>query len=361
MQVEPSSPGAGAIAESFRCRVDDEVERMLAERRDRVAELAPEALVLIDEIARLFRSGGKRLRPLFCFWGHLAGGGADGQPIVRAAAAVEVLHLSALMHDDVMDRAHLRRGAPPSFRLLAGSATDPGSFGQAAAILAGDLAHALADELLSESGFPAERVVRALAHFHEMRVQAVSGEYLDLLSARERRMADREGGEGRARRVAALKSGSYSVTGPLLLGAALADAPATVMEALAAFGRPLGEAFQLQDDVLGTFGDPAVTGKDRDTDILEGKHTMLVAKSRELGDDSARRVLDERLGRRDLRAEEVEEVRTIMRDSGALEATLALVRELAEQATMELSRVPLAPVASAGLAELSDQVAFRDV
>ena len=360
MQAEPSSPDGGAIAESFRRRVDDEVERELAARRDQVATLAPEALALIDEIARLFRAGGKRLRPLFCFWGHLGGGGVDGPEIVRAGAGVEVLHVSALMHDDVMDRAHLRRGAPPSFRLLAGPGADRESFGQAAAILAGDLAHALADELLTECGFAPERVVRAFGHFHEMRVQAVSGQFLDLVSARERIGYDPSAGAARARRVAGLKSGSYSVTGPLLVGATLAGAPPEVLNGLAAYGRPLGEAFQLRDDVLGTFGDPAVTGKDRDTDILEGKHTMLVAKSRELGDDSARRVLDERLGRRDLPAEQIEEVRTIMRVSGALESTLELVRELAELATAQLAQVPLAPAASAALAELADQVAFRD-
>ena len=360
MHAEPSPSRGGAATASFRLRVDDEVERALAARRDEVATLAPEALALIDEIARLFRAGGKRLRPLFCFWGHLGSGGLDGIGIARAGAAVELLHLSALMHDDVMDRAHLRRGAPPSFRLLAGSEPHSGAFGQAAAILAGDLAHTLADELLTESGFPPELVVRAFGHFHEMQVQAVSGQFLDLVSARDRTGHDPSVGAARARRVAALKSGSYSVTGPLLIGADLADAPPEVLNGLAAYGRPLGEAFQLRDDVLGTFGDPAMTGKDRDTDILEGKHTMLVAKSRELGDDSTRRVLDERLGRRDLRAEEIEEVRAIMRESGALEATLELVRALAELAIGELSSVPLAPTASAALAELADQVAFRD-
>ncbi len=360
MHAEPSPSRGGAAAASFRRRVDDEVERALAARRDQVAEFAPEALALIDEIARLFRAGGKRLRPLFCFWAYVGAGGVDGPGIVRAGAAVEVLHLSALMHDDVMDRARLRRGAPPSFRLLAGSEALAGSFGQAAAILAGDLAHTLADELLTGSAFPPEAIVRAFGHFHDMRVQAVSGQFLDLLSARDRADHDVSAGAARARRVAVLKSGSYSVTGPLLLGAALADAPQNLMEALAAYGRPLGEAFQLRDDVLGTFGEPALTGKDRDTDIREGKHTMLVAKSRELADASARRVLDERLGRRDLDPEEVEEVRAIMRGSGALDATLELVRQLAERATAELARVPLAAAAASALAELADRVAFRD-
>lgn len=359
MHAEPSPSWGGEAAASFRRRVDDEVERALAARRDQVAEFAPEALALVDEIARLFRSGGKRLRPLFCFWAHVGAGGTDGPGIVQAGAAVEVLHLSALMHDDVMDRAHLRRGAPPSFRLLAGSDAG-GTFGQAAAILAGDLAHTLADELLTGAAFPPETVVRAFGHFHDMRVQAVSGQFLDLLSARDRADHDVTAGAARARRVAALKSGSYSVTGPLLVGAALADASPELLDGLAAYGRPLGEAFQLRDDVLGTFGDPAVTGKDRDTDIREGKHTMLVATSRALADPSGRQVLDERLGRRDLSPDEVEEVRAIMRDSGALAATLALVQELAEQATVELARLPLAEAASAALAELAEQVAFRD-
>ena len=127
-----------------------------------------------------------------------------------------------------------------------------------------------------------------------------------------------------------------------------------------AFGRPLGEAFQLGDDVLGTFGDPALTGKDRDTDIREGKHTMLVAKAREQGGPDARRLLDERLGREDLRPEEVEEVRAVMRDSGAVEGTMELVRELTERAKSELARAVIDPRAAAALAELADLVAFRE-
>jgi geranylgeranyl diphosphate synthase type I len=366
MEVEPSAEGDGSLADSFRRRVDVEVERLLAERRDQVATFAPEALALIEEVQRLLRAGGKRLRPLFCFWGHRAGGGSDGPAIVRAGAAVEMLHLSALIHDDVMDRSHLRRGEPTSFRFLGGMEAGAGQFGHSAAILAGDLAHALADELLSESGFPPDRVLRAFEHFNRMRVLAVSGEFLDLLSARGRtgdpgEPAREPGfGEGRARTVAALKSGSYSVTGPLLIGAALADAPRAVMDRLVAFGRPLGEAFQLRDDVLGTFGDPQVTGKDRDTDIMEGKHTILVAKARELGGSAGRRLLDERLGKADLPPEQVEEVRAMMRDSGALAGTIELIRELTSTAKSELARLPIDAEAARALAALADLVAVRE-
>jgi hypothetical protein len=153
-----------------------------------------------------------------------------------------------------------------------------------------------------------------------MRTEAVSGQYLDLLSS-QRHPGDEPG----ARRVARLKSGSYTVEGPLLVGAALAGASPAVEGVLRRYGGPLGEAFQLRDDVLGTFGDPSVTGKDGDTDVLQGKRTVLVAKAWQLGSAEVRRLIAERLGREDLTPAEVEEVRSAIRSSGALAETIALI------------------------------------
>src|SRR5205814_2285461 len=252
-----------------------------------------------------------RIRPLFCYWGHRAGGGVDDDRIARAGAALELLHTSALIHDDVVDRSHFRRGRPTAFRSLARERTqapvggeEPDErFGRSAAILAGDLAQAFADELLAGSGFPPDGLLAGFGRFNEMRVQAVAGELLDVLLARRG-----EADEAAARRVASLKSASYTVVGPLLLGAALAGADASTQAVLAAYGWPLGEAFQLRDDVLGTFGDPALTGKDRDTDIREGKQTALVAKARRLADEPSSQILAERLGRSELSQDEVDAV-----------------------------------------------------
>jgi geranylgeranyl diphosphate synthase, type I len=357
VKVRPSPAVRSDAADAFLRSVDAELDRCLREERGSLQTFAPEAIVLVEALDRMLQAGGKRLRPLFCYWGHRAAGEAGGPGIVRAGSAVELLHMSALIHDDVIDRSQLRRGQPTAFRDLADLEQDPERaerFGRSAAILAGDLAAALADRLLAGAEFPADRVLAAFAHFNRMRVQAVSGEFLDLLRAR-RGNVDEAG----ARQVATLKSGSYSVVGPLLIGASLGGAGPHVIEALERYGGPLGEAFQLRDDVLGTFGDPAVTGKDRDTDIREGKRTALVAKAWEMGSAESQRMMTERLGRPGLSSREVEDVREAFRSSGALAETLGLIDGLARQAKDALDGGIPAEAAEA-LLRMTDLVVLRD-
>lgn len=232
------------IVEAVRSRVDVVLAAELGQRRTELAALDPSAAVLIEELERLVGAGGKRLRPAFCYLGYRACGGTDGEPIVRAAAALELLHTFALVHDDVMDEAALRRGVETTHvrfarRFAGGSAAR----GRSAAVLVGDLAAVLAEALFRASGFPPERMGEAFERFDRMRLEMAAGQYLDLLGAARGDLASAE-------HVAELKTGSYTVEGPLLIGAALADAPGELEAALLAFGRPAGEAFQLRDDVL---------------------------------------------------------------------------------------------------------------
>jgi geranylgeranyl diphosphate synthase type I len=357
--VEPRLEIGSTPAHWFLERVEDELRRFLSRERDRAAGLSPDATTLFDELDRTIQAGGKRIRPLFCYWGYRAGGGRNEVAVARAGAALELLHTFAVLHDDVMDRARLRRGHPTAHRRLADrwelEPEEGERFGRSAAILAGDLAQALADQLLLESECPADRLPSVLGRFNDMRTQAVTGEFLDVLSA-VRREQDEEG----ARRVAALKSASYTVAGPLLLGAALAGAGPDLESGLAAYAWPLGEAFQLRDDVLGTFGDPAVTGKDRDSDIREGKQTTLVVKAGELAGPDARRLLTDRLGRSDLDARDVEEIRDLLRASGALAETIALIGTLAARAKAALEGLLVTDEARSALSSLADLVALRD-
>jgi geranylgeranyl diphosphate synthase type I len=200
-----------------------------------------------------------------------------------------------------------------------------------------------------------------------MRTEAVSGQFMDLLEAHSGLPAssdDRPGGETdaerRSLRVAALKSGSYTVVGPLQMGAALAGAGRRLHRALERYGRPLGEAFQLRDDVLGTFGDPVFTGKDRDGDIREGKRTTLVAKAWRLSTRKGRRLLADGLGRDDLTGDEVEVIRGVIRGSGALAETIELIEGLAARARRALRAGPFPEDAARALSGLADLVALRD-
>jgi geranylgeranyl diphosphate synthase type I len=246
------------VIEAVRSRVDAVLASELAARRAELEALDPSAGVLVEELERLIGAGGKRLRPAFCYLGYRACGGKEGEPIVRAAAALELLHTFALVHDDVMDEATERRGVETTQvrfarRFSGGSA----GRGRSAAVLVGDLAAVLAEGLFREAGFPAERMEAALDRFDRMRLEMAAGQYLDLLGAARGDLASAE-------HVAELKTGSYTVEGPLVIGASLAGAPAELEASLLAFGRPAGEAFQLRDDVLDLEAPPGAAERVRD-------------------------------------------------------------------------------------------------
>jgi geranylgeranyl diphosphate synthase type I len=232
------------VVQAVRSRVDAALTDELRARREELSALDPSAAVLVEELERLLAAGGKRLRPAFCYLGYRAAGGAEGESIVRAAAALELLHTFALVHDDVMDGATERRGVETTHvRFSRAFPAASGARGRSAAVLVGDLAAVLAEALFRSSGFPPDRLEEAFARFDRMRLEMAAGQYLDLLGAARRDLASAE-------HVAELKTGSYTVEGPLLIGAALAEAPEGLEARLRAYGRPAGEAFQLRDDVL---------------------------------------------------------------------------------------------------------------
>jgi len=323
--------------------------------------LEREALPLLDELERLVESGGKRIRPRFCYWGYVSAGGANGPEILRVGAALELLHTFALIHDDVMDRSPLRRSRLSTFRALAELSAevphrgDPQRFGTSAAILTGLLGFVLADRLFLTSGFAHESIHRAADRFDQMRTRTIAGQYLDLLAA-HRGEAD----EATARRIGALKSAGYTVTDPLVIGALCAADDPTVVAALESYGTPLGEAFQMRDDVLGTFGETSQTGKDRDGDLREGKQTVLLAKARALADPAERGYLERVVGDENLSAEDAERAREIILATGAVRETDELIAELAARAKDALDPAILGDEPVAALGELADEVTQRD-
>jgi geranylgeranyl diphosphate synthase type I len=259
-------------------------------------------------------------------------------------AALEFVHASALVHDDVMDGAHTRRGRPATHvgfanrHALAELGGDGDMFGTGAAILVGDLALVWSDELLRRSGLSEAALARARGVWDTMRTEVTAGQYLDLLRA-----AGGLPGPDGALTVARYKSAGYTVQRPLQLGAAIAGAGPEVIEACTAIGLPLGEAFQLRDDVLGVFGDPAVTGKSADDDLREGKQTLLVALAEQEADDAGRRLLTEVLGDPTAGAEEFDALRRLIETTGAH----ARVEErITQQTALARAAIAAAPLAA---------------
>jgi geranylgeranyl diphosphate synthase type I len=360
--------------------VSARIDRALDEQRDRLAAISPD-LVPFDTFARDLLSGGKRFRALFCYWGWQSVAGRSGsfdplsegarqttaEAIVTAAAALEVFHAAALVHDDIMDRSDTRRGRPAAHRrfesLHADSAWvgDRGLYGTNAALLLGDLLLALSDSLFDEALALLDpvraRIVRQ--EFHTMRLEVTAGQYLDIHEETAWPTVDDAEQLVRAQRVIVFKSAKYSVEAPLLIGALIAGASESQLDGLRSFGLPLGVAYQLRDDMLGVFGDPEVTGKPAGDDLREGKRTVLVATARKSLPVGARQLLDELLGDPDLDDDQVQMLRATLTDSGAVTAVERSIDRHVQRAKAALDAAPLTPSAREQLASLADTVSRR--
>ena len=343
----------------LRSRVDKALAAFLADQRARLTGIDP---ALADALEDFALGGGKRLRPAFAYWGYRGAGGADSDQVVAAVAALELVQASALIHDDLMDRSDTRRGEPSVHRRFERRHSRAGwhggavSFGTSAAVLLGDLAMVWSDELLHTSGVGPAELTRARPVFDEMRTEVTVGQYLDVLT-----QATADTSTERAGKVARYKAAKYTVERPLLLGAAIAGAPAAVRDSYSAFGLPLGEAFQLRDDVLGVFGDPAQTGKPAGDDLREGKRTYLVAAAFAALDGPRRVELDAALGDQCLDDAGVGHLRDLIRDSGALASTERRIDELMTAALAALAEADIDEEARRTLRALADAATRRTV
>ena len=347
----------------FRGQVQAALDGFLDDQAERLAPLGADAARLLDE-ARASVSGGKRFRAAFCYWGFHAvagGSGVDDDALVRACASLELLHASALVHDDLMDASDTRRGRPATHRGMADVHRrdrwrgDPEQYGASAAILLGDLLLSWSDELLRRCGLPLERVMTALDVFDRCRSEVIAGQFLDV-SVQARGVADVDA----AMTVLRYKSAKYSVERPLHLGATLAGASDVQLAELSAFGLPLGEAFQLRDDLLGVYGDPSATGKPAGDDLVEGKRTVLVALALDAAPAEEAARLDAALGTA-LSSAEVQTLRGVIDRSGAHHQVEEVISQLAGRATDALGRAEVDDLARGVLHELATAVTDRVV
>ncbi len=341
--------------------VTDQLRQYLHDRRDEAAYIGGSGDggfgALIVGLEDFVLSGGKRLRPAFAYWGWRAVATQDPDPgVLLLFSALELLHAFALIHDDVIDESSTRRGKPTAHKHFAALHRErnwrgsPDQFGISAAILAGDLAQAWADDIVYRADLPPDALHRVRRVWADIRTEVLGGQYLDIV-------AEASGAESiaSAMSVATFKTACYTVTRPLQLGAAAAADRPDVQEVFGEFGSDLGVAFQLRDDVLGVFGDPAVTGKPSGDDLRSGKRTVLVAEAMELADKSdplAANVLRTSIGN-PLTDAQVRQLRDIIESVGALAAAEDRIGALTQRALATLAAAPINATAKAGLSEMA--------
>jgi geranylgeranyl diphosphate synthase type I len=334
--------------------IEAELAAMLGRRIAELDFLGADIAPFDHVLGRLVRGPGKRLRPAFVYWGYRAAGGApagpDADAALRVGCAVEFLHACALICDDLMDDSAVRRWEPAAHVRLAGPDGRHGwpgpraDFGRAAALLLGLQAFTWADAALCDAGLRPDRLAAVLRLFTTLRTEVIGGQYLDLVYAQR---GSAPGGAvpagaaapvaeqiSTAERIIRYKSAKYTVERPLQLGAAVAGAGGEGF--LSGYGLPLGEAFQLRDDVLGVFGDPESTGKPAGEDIREGKQTLLLVLGRQMAGPAERRVIETIPGNPAATEEDIAGVRTALAGCGALDAVERRIASLAGQAQATL-------------------------
>jgi geranylgeranyl diphosphate synthase type I len=327
------------LLDRFREQLDRELGAWLAAKR-RAAAGSREMLELIDGVDELVTQGGKRLRPALVYHTYRACGGPSENEALPVALATELLHTYLLIHDDIMDHAEVRRGQPSAhvrFRqshLARGFHGDAQDFGRSVAILLGDLAHTWAVELFTG----AERSGELTRCFSAMSEEVIGGQYLELLVAQRRTAREED-----LLRVLRLKSGRYTAERPIQLGGLLARAPEAVLAALSRYGTAVGEAFQLQDDLLGMFGDLGTVGKPVGEDLKEGKFTFLIFHALAAASPDERRDLESALGRPDLPDEDVARVQRLLEATGARAKVTEMVAERLRSARQTLDGLELRP------------------
>jgi geranylgeranyl diphosphate synthase type I len=374
--LDPQAPASAA----FRAAVSVAIADFLDGQQTVLAEMGRE-LAPVHDLAVTLLSGGKRLRPAFSVWGYVAARGLPAEqdlpPLLAAAASLEMLHVSALVHDDVMDSSDLRRGQPAAHRQFetlhrqSGWVGDAAGFGRSGAILLGDLLLMWSVQMLQRCGLPAATLAPALVILDAMRTEVTCGQFLDVV-AQARPLAPRPevatAGPAdlaaavaldEALRVVEYKSARYTVQRPCQMGAALGGADERLQRALGAYGSPIGRAFQLRDDLLGVFGDPAVTGKPTGDDLREGKRTVLVAHAYAHSDAAARQLLVHRLGDPDLDPVGVAALQQVITESGARDACEAMISAGHEQAMAALAAAEVTDEGRTALTALADAAVHR--
>lgn len=360
--TEPKIPSLDDIPAAVRA----ELAFFLDGQRDSIAAIGQPVTNAISYLESFVLDGGKRIRPLYAWAGFVGARGLEGtespEAMLRAASSLEFIQACALIHDDIVDASDTRRGNPTVHRGVAarhrelGLNGDSDFFGQSLAILIGDMALVWAEDMLQDSGLSPEALARVREPWRGMRREVIGGQMLDI-------SLEAEGSEDAslADSVNRFKTAAYTIERPLHLGAAVAGASEELIAAFRGYGRDIGIAFQLRDDLLGVFGDPAITGKPAGDDLREGKRTVLLSlalQRADATDPAAAAELRRLIGLTEDPAE-ISRMAEIIAASGAPDVVEQRISELTQSGLSHLHAAQVSPEVTATLEDLARKSTAR--
>lgn len=316
---------------AYRKKADSFLEEFFTEKRKEAQDIDPLAVKVLNSLED-YIAGGKKVRGALTVLGYHAAGGRKQKEIIPVSAAVEIIHSSLLIHDDFIDKDKLRRGKPTVHEAY--SKGNSKHYGASIALIIGDIGIFLSHQLIANSKFDPSKKARAISELERLLTNTGYGEILDIAFDFKEKITWDE-----ILKVRLYKTAHYTFVLPLTIGATLAEAKKSMLEAIEVYGENVGLAFQIRDDVLGVFGDPKVTGKSNESDIREGKITLLYKKSLKLANKKDRKFLKKWYGNKDLDAKKIQKIRKIIKDSGALEFSDSEARKLVEKGKSKVDKI----------------------
>ena len=353
------------LKEVHKLRIDQELEKALEKEREFMPFPNPLFLDAVEKLKDFNLRGGKRLRPAFLVEGYRCVGGKDLDSAYQASIAIEGSETYLLIHDDVIDEDALRRGKPTVHKMYSADLerfalpeAKRKHISEGLAMVLGDVQATINYDWFLKPNFPTGLKVKAIQHFNEILRLTCYGQILDVMS--ETKPAE-EVTEEDVITIHRLKTSAYTIYGPLQIGAILGGASEDELKIFYEYGDPLGVAFQLQDDILGTFGDPKKTGKPVHSDLKEGKRTLLIVKALENADDHEKRELLAFLGKRDLTDKEADTARGIIKETGSLEYSREMAKRLADQSLKAVENADFVEEGKEYLIGIAEYLINRDV
>lgn len=348
--------------ERYKKIIDRKLAEYFSEKIREAKKIDNLAVQALKNIRNLTLAGGKRLRAAFMYWGYIAAGGEEYEKIIEASMSIELTHIFLLIHDDIIDRDSFRHGVPTMHKVYENFARklyfkkDPWHFGNSMAIIVGDMAAAAGNEIIFNSRFAPAHILKALSKLQDIVSVTVSGEMMDVVLEAKGKANEKE-----ILRVHENKTAKYTIEGPLHLGALLGGAKEKILEDLSAYAVPVGIAFQIQDDILGIFGNEKKLGKPVCSDLREGKQTLLIVKAREFGNKGDCELIEKLLGNKNISSEEIDEFRDMIRRTGSLEYSRELAKEMVAKGKKTLDKSVIKKEVKDFLAGVADYVVNREV